>query len=96
MLQIYCTISLDKDAALDVTVINPFQEAQVQGAASNPGHALAAAHYLKGSWKNLGRIAISRVLNLSQFNKILSTGRVASTRHSLHMSGDCSFVCPIL
>ena len=47
-----------KDAALDVTVINPLQEAQVQGAASNPGHALAAAHK---SWINLGRIAINRV-----------------------------------
>ena len=43
-----------KDAALDVTVINPLQDAQVQGAASNPGHALATAHKRKldKSWED--------------------------------------------
>ena len=43
-----------KDAALDVTVINPLQDAQVQGAASNPGHALAIAHKRKldKSWED--------------------------------------------
>ena len=43
-----------KDAALDVTVINPLQDAQVQGAASNPGHALDAAHKRKldKSWED--------------------------------------------
>ena len=32
--------SAGRDAALDVTVINPLQEATVQGAAETPGHAL--------------------------------------------------------
>ena len=43
-----------KDAALDVTAIKPLQDAQVQGAASNPGHALAAAHKRKldKSWED--------------------------------------------
>ena len=42
-----------KDAALDVTVVNPLQEALVQGAATTPGHALTVAHNRKldKSWE---------------------------------------------
>ena len=42
-----------KDAALDVTVVNPLQDALVQGAATTPGHALEVAHKRKldKSWE---------------------------------------------
>ena len=42
-----------KDAALDVTVINPLQDAEVHGAATTPGHALNTAHKRKldKSWE---------------------------------------------
>ena len=42
-----------KDAAYDVTVINPLQAATVQGAAQTPGHALSVAHKRKldKSWE---------------------------------------------
>ena len=42
-----------KDVALDVTVVNPLQDALVQGAATTPGHALAIAHKRKldKSWE---------------------------------------------
>ena len=48
------------DAALDVTVINPLQEAQVQGAAASPGHALEAAQKRKldKSWEACHRQGI--------------------------------------
>ena len=48
------------DAALDVTVINPLQEAQVQGAANTPGHALEAAQKRKldKSWEACHRQGI--------------------------------------
>ena len=48
------------DAALDVTVINPLQEAQVQGAATSPGHALEAAQKRKldKSWEACHRQGI--------------------------------------
>ena len=48
------------DAALDVTVINPLQEAQVQGAAATPGHALDAAQKRKldKSWEACHRQGI--------------------------------------
>ena len=36
-----------KDTALDVTVINPLQAAEVQGAATTPGNALTVAHERK-------------------------------------------------
>ena len=36
-----------KDCALDVTVVNPLQEALVGGAAETPGHALQVAHKRK-------------------------------------------------
>ena len=36
-----------RDAALDVTVINPLQDAQVQGAVTTPAHALEAAQKRK-------------------------------------------------
>ena len=36
-----------KDTALDVTVINPLQAAEVQGAAAIPGNALTVAHERK-------------------------------------------------
>ena len=36
-----------KDAALDVTVINPLQDATVEGAAITPGHALGVAYRRK-------------------------------------------------
>ena len=42
-----------KDAALDVTVVNPLQEALVDGAAQTPGHALQVANKRKldKSWE---------------------------------------------
>ena len=42
-----------KDAALDVTVINPLQNAHVAEAANSPGHALTVAHQRKldKSWE---------------------------------------------
>ena len=42
-----------KDVALDVTVVNPLQDALVQGAATTPGHALTIAHSRKmdKSWE---------------------------------------------
>ena len=42
-----------KDAALDVTVVNPLQAALVDGAALTPGHALQIAHKRKldKSWE---------------------------------------------
>ena len=42
-----------KDAALDVTVINPLQAATVAQAAQTPGHALSIAHKRKldKSWQ---------------------------------------------
>ena len=42
-----------KDAALDVTVVNPLQDALVQEAAATPGHALSVAHKRKldKSWE---------------------------------------------
>ena len=48
------------DAALDVTVINPLQDAQVQGAANTPGHALEAAQKRKldKSWEACHRQGI--------------------------------------
>ena len=36
-----------KDAALDITVVNPLQEALVQGAAATPGHALSFRYNTK-------------------------------------------------
>ena len=36
-----------KDAALDITVVNPLQEALVQEAAATPGHALQFRHNTK-------------------------------------------------
>ena len=36
-----------KDAAIDVTVINPLQESIVTEAAASPGHALTVAHQRK-------------------------------------------------
>ena len=36
-----------RDAALDVTVVNPLQAATVAGAAATPGHALTYAHTRK-------------------------------------------------
>ena len=49
-----------KDAALDVTVINPLQGAMVQEAAATPGHALQAAHKrnLDKSWETCNRQGI--------------------------------------
>ena len=46
-------ISGGKDVALDVTIINPLQDALVQGAATTPGHAIAIAHKRKldKSWE---------------------------------------------
>ena len=43
-----------KDCALDVTVVNPLQEALVSQAAETPGHALAIAHKRKldKSWQS--------------------------------------------
>ena len=48
------------DAALDVTVINPLQDAQVQGAANTPGHALESAQKRKldKSWEACHRQGI--------------------------------------
>ena len=45
--------SAGRDAALDVTVINPLQAAQVHGAAATAGHALGEAHRRKldKSWE---------------------------------------------
>ena len=42
-----------KDAALDVTIVNPLQDALVQQAADTPGHALSVAHRRKldKSWE---------------------------------------------
>ena len=42
-----------RDAAWDVTVINPLQESMVRGAATTPGHALSHAHKRKldKSWE---------------------------------------------
>ena len=39
--------SQGKDAALDVTIVNPLQGALVQEAANTPGHALQVAHRRK-------------------------------------------------
>ena len=52
-----------KDAALDVTVINPLQEAEVHGAATTPGHALNTAHKRKldKSWEDCHRQGIEFV-----------------------------------
>ena len=46
-----------KDAAFDVTIINPLQAAQVNGAAATPGHALNEAHRRKldKSWEACNR-----------------------------------------
>ena len=50
-----------KDAALDVTVINPLQESQVRGAATTPGHAVQEAHKRKldKSWESCNRQGIA-------------------------------------
>ena len=47
------TLKLGKDAARDVTVINPLQAATVSQAADTPGHALQVAHQRKldKSWQ---------------------------------------------
>ena len=52
-----------KDAALDVTVINPLQDAEVHGAATTPGHALNTAHKRKldKSWEACHRQGIEFV-----------------------------------
>ena len=49
-----------KDTALDVTVINPLQSAEVRGAATTPGHALNTAHKRKldKSWEACQRQGI--------------------------------------
>ena len=49
-----------KDAALDVTVVNPLQEALVHDAAATPGHALNVAHKRKldKSWEQCRRQGI--------------------------------------
>ena len=49
-----------KDTALDVTVINPLQSAEVRGAATTPGHALNTAHSRKldKSWDACNRQGI--------------------------------------
>ena len=49
-----------KDTALDVTVINPLQSAEVRGAAATPGHALNTAHKRKldKSWEACQRQGI--------------------------------------
>ena len=49
-----------KDAAMDVTVINPLQESQVRGAANTPGHAVSEAHKRKldKSWESCNRQGI--------------------------------------
>ena len=49
-----------KDCALDVTVVNPLQEALVGGAAETPGHALQVAHKRKldKSWEACSREGI--------------------------------------
>ena len=50
-----------KDAALDVTVVNPLQDALVDGAAQTPGHALEVAHKRKldKSWEACNQEGIS-------------------------------------
>ena len=50
-----------KDAALDVTVVNPLQAAMVQEAAEVPGHALQVAHKRKldKSWEPCNRQGIA-------------------------------------
>ena len=52
--------SAGRDAALDVTVINPLQAAQVHGAAATAGHALGEAHRRKldKSWEACHRQGI--------------------------------------
>ena len=49
-----------KDAALDVTVVNPLQTAMVNEAAATPGHAMQAAHKRKldKSWEPCDRQGI--------------------------------------
>ena len=49
-----------KDAALDVTVVNPLQEALFHDAAATPGHALNVAHKRKldKSWEQCRRQGI--------------------------------------
>ena len=49
-----------KDAALDVTIVNPLQDALVQQAANTPGHALSVAHKRKldKSWEPCRRQGI--------------------------------------
>ena len=50
-----------RDAALDVTVINPLQDSQVRGAATTPGHAFNEAHKRKldKSWEPCHRQGIT-------------------------------------
>ena len=50
-----------KDAAIDVTVINPLQDSMVADAAATPGHALAVAHKRKldKSWASCNRQGIA-------------------------------------
>ena len=50
-----------RDAALDVTVINPLQDSQVRGAATTPGHAYNGAHKRKldKSWEPCHRQGIT-------------------------------------
>ena len=51
----------EKDAALDVTVINPLQAAHVREAANTPGHALTVDHNRKlhKSWEACNQQGIS-------------------------------------
>ena len=50
-----------KDTALDVTVVNPLQEALVHGAANTPGHALTVAHdrKLDKAWEQCNTVGIT-------------------------------------
>ena len=75
-----------KDAALDVTVVNPLQAALVSQAAETPGHALKVAHKRKldkswqacnqqGMTRNRMRVAIqsvcvTKILALQRWSKI--------------------------
>ena len=51
-----------RDAALDVTVVNPLQAATVAGAATTPGHALTYAYdcKIKGAEEDCRRQGIVR------------------------------------
>ena len=81
-----------KDAALDVTVVNPLQAALVRGAATTPGHALTIAHNCKmdKSWELCSREGINflpiAVESLGAWHKsaITEVKKIASAKARQH------------